>query len=62
LIHESSTLRDAMSDDDRGSAPYGHSHREREEVYVVLNGSGRMKLNDEIVELRLTARGCPSSV
>jgi mannose-6-phosphate isomerase-like protein (cupin superfamily) len=32
-------------------APMGHSHREQEEVYVVLNGSGRMKLNDDIVEL-----------
>ena len=30
----------------------GHSHREQEEVYVVINGSGRIKLNDEIVELR----------
>ena len=24
--------------------PYGHTHREQEEVYVVLRGSGRMKL------------------
>jgi mannose-6-phosphate isomerase-like protein (cupin superfamily) len=30
----------------------GHSHREQEEVYVVLSGSGRIKLNDEIVALR----------
>ncbi len=30
----------------------GHSHREQEEVYVVVNGSGRIKLGDEIVELR----------
>jgi mannose-6-phosphate isomerase-like protein (cupin superfamily) len=30
----------------------GHSHREQEEIYVVLNGSGRIKLNDEIIELR----------
>ena len=30
----------------------GHSHREQEEAYVVLNGSGRVKLNDDIVELR----------
>jgi mannose-6-phosphate isomerase-like protein (cupin superfamily) len=33
-------------------SPMGHSHREQEEVYVVVNGSGRIKLNDEIVELR----------
>ena len=31
--------------------PYGHTHEKQEEVYVVLNGSGRMKLDDEIVEL-----------
>jgi mannose-6-phosphate isomerase-like protein (cupin superfamily) len=33
-------------------APYGHRHREQEEAYVVVSGSGRMKLDDEIVELR----------
>jgi quercetin dioxygenase-like cupin family protein len=32
--------------------PYGHTHMTQEEVYVVLRGSGRMKLDDEIVELR----------
>jgi mannose-6-phosphate isomerase-like protein (cupin superfamily) len=31
--------------------PYGHTHRKQEEVYVVLRGSGRMKVDDEIVEL-----------
>ena len=31
--------------------PYGHSHKTQEEVYVVLRGSGRMKVDDEIVEL-----------
>lgn len=31
--------------------PYGHTHEKQEEVYVVLSGSGRMKLDDEIVEL-----------
>ena len=30
----------------------GHSHREQEEAYVVVSGSGRMKLDDRIVELR----------
>jgi mannose-6-phosphate isomerase-like protein (cupin superfamily) len=29
----------------------GHSHREQEEVYVVVSGSGRMKLDDTILEL-----------
>lgn len=32
--------------------PYGHTHMEQEEVYVVARGSGRMKLDDEIVEVR----------
>jgi mannose-6-phosphate isomerase-like protein (cupin superfamily) len=32
--------------------PYGHTHKEQEEVYVVVGGSGRMKLDDEIVELQ----------
>jgi mannose-6-phosphate isomerase-like protein (cupin superfamily) len=31
--------------------PGGHRHREQEEVYVVIGGSGRVKLEDEIVEL-----------
>jgi mannose-6-phosphate isomerase-like protein (cupin superfamily) len=32
--------------------PYGHTHKLQEEVYVVVRGSGRMKVDDEIVELR----------
>jgi mannose-6-phosphate isomerase-like protein (cupin superfamily) len=32
--------------------PFGHRHGEQEEVYVVISGSARMKLEDEIVELR----------
>ena len=31
--------------------PYGHSHETQEEVYVVLDGGGRMKLDEEVVEL-----------
>jgi mannose-6-phosphate isomerase-like protein (cupin superfamily) len=31
--------------------PFGHRHREQEEAYVVVDGSGRAKLDDEIVEL-----------
>jgi len=31
--------------------PYGHTHEKQEEVYVVLRGSGRMKVDNEIVEL-----------
>jgi quercetin dioxygenase-like cupin family protein len=32
--------------------PYGHRHREQEEAYVVIGGSGRLRLGDEIVELK----------
>src|SRR5438552_18962351 len=32
--------------------PYGHTHKTQEEVYVVLRGSGRMKVDDEIVALK----------
>jgi mannose-6-phosphate isomerase-like protein (cupin superfamily) len=32
--------------------PFGHRHGEQEEVYVVVSGSGRMKLEDEMVELK----------
>lgn len=32
-------------------APFGHRHAEQEEAYVVVSGSGRMKLDDEIIEL-----------
>jgi mannose-6-phosphate isomerase-like protein (cupin superfamily) len=31
--------------------PFGHQHEQQEEVYVFLSGSGRMKLDDDIVEV-----------
>jgi quinol monooxygenase YgiN/mannose-6-phosphate isomerase-like protein (cupin superfamily) len=31
--------------------PFGHRHQRAEEVYVVLAGAGRVKLDEEIVEL-----------
>lgn len=31
--------------------PFGHRHGEQEEVYVVVAGSGRAKLEDEIIDL-----------
>ncbi|HEY3106560.1 MAG TPA: cupin domain-containing protein [Gaiellaceae bacterium] len=31
--------------------PYGHHQNEQEEVYVVVEGSGRVKLDDEIRDL-----------
>jgi mannose-6-phosphate isomerase-like protein (cupin superfamily) len=32
--------------------PFGHRHAHHEEVYVVLEGSGRVKLDGEVHELR----------
>ena len=32
--------------------PFGHNHKRQEEVYVLLSGSVRVKLDDEIVELK----------
>jgi mannose-6-phosphate isomerase-like protein (cupin superfamily) len=32
--------------------PFGHKHTGQEEVYVVVRGSGRVKVDDEIVELQ----------
>lgn len=32
--------------------PFGHHHRSQEEIYVILSGGGRAKLDDEIVELK----------
>jgi hypothetical protein len=31
--------------------PFGHRHAEQEEVYVLLRGSARLKLDDEVHEL-----------
>jgi mannose-6-phosphate isomerase-like protein (cupin superfamily) len=31
--------------------PFGHRHNRQEELYVVTEGSGRVKLDDEVVEL-----------
>jgi uncharacterized cupin superfamily protein len=33
-------------------SPMAHSHREQEEAYVVVSGSGRVRLDDEVRELR----------
>lgn len=31
--------------------PFGHKHEQQEEVYVVVRGSGRVKVDDEIVDV-----------
>jgi len=32
--------------------PFGHKHRQQEEVYIVVSGSARIKIEDEIRELK----------
>lgn len=32
--------------------PFGHRHTQQEEVYVIIAGSARIKVDDEVVELR----------
>jgi mannose-6-phosphate isomerase-like protein (cupin superfamily) len=32
--------------------PWGHTHKQQEEVYVVVNGSGRVKLDEDLVDLK----------
>jgi quercetin dioxygenase-like cupin family protein len=34
------------------TATDGHHHKEQEEAYVVIGGSGTVKLDDEVIELR----------
>jgi uncharacterized cupin superfamily protein len=31
---------------------FAHRHKEAEEIYVVLSGSGRIKLDDDVVEVK----------
>jgi mannose-6-phosphate isomerase-like protein (cupin superfamily) len=59
---ESHFAREALETDQLGvsyqrlapnfRAPFGHRHGQQEEIYVVLGGGGRAKLEDEIVELK----------
>jgi mannose-6-phosphate isomerase-like protein (cupin superfamily) len=32
--------------------PFGHKHRNQEEIYVLVSGSARVKLDDEVVDLK----------
>lgn len=32
--------------------PFGHRHKTQEEIYVFLRGSGRAKLDDEIIDVK----------
>lgn len=43
--------------------PFGHLHKTQEELFVIVDGSGRVKLDDEIVEFRaLDAIRVPAGV
>jgi mannose-6-phosphate isomerase-like protein (cupin superfamily) len=60
-VQEARFAKDALDAEDTGvshhrlkpgkRSPFGHRHEEAEEVYVVLGGSGRIKLDDDIVEI-----------
>lgn len=32
--------------------PFGHHHQAQEETYVVVEGDGRMKLDDEVIDIK----------
>jgi mannose-6-phosphate isomerase-like protein (cupin superfamily) len=32
--------------------PFGHKHKQQEEVYVLVNGSARIKIQDEVRDLK----------
>ena len=33
-------------------APWGHSHKTQEEIYILVNGSARMKVEDDLIEMK----------
>ncbi len=33
-------------------APFGHRHKMQEELYLIVGGGGRIKLDDDVVELQ----------
>jgi mannose-6-phosphate isomerase-like protein (cupin superfamily) len=33
-------------------APFGHTHKTQEEIYILVNGSARMKVEDEVIDLK----------
>jgi mannose-6-phosphate isomerase-like protein (cupin superfamily) len=60
-IQEARFAKDALDAEQTGVAhqrikpgkrqAFGHRHEQAEEVYVVISGSGRVKLDEEILEL-----------
>jgi mannose-6-phosphate isomerase-like protein (cupin superfamily) len=61
-IHEAHFARQALGCETTGLAyyvfkpgmrqPFGHHHELDEEVYVVLSGSGRVRLGDEVIGVK----------
>jgi mannose-6-phosphate isomerase-like protein (cupin superfamily) len=61
-VQEARFAKDALDAEDTGLSyhrlkaeqrqPFAHKHDRAEEVYVVVAGSGRVKLDDEVVELQ----------
>ena len=61
-VQEARFAKDALDTEDTGFSylrvkagqrqPFAYRHERAEEVYVVLAGSGRVKVDDEIVELQ----------
>ncbi|HEY4896106.1 MAG TPA: cupin domain-containing protein [Solirubrobacteraceae bacterium] len=61
-VQEARFAKDALYAEDTGLSyhrlkaeqrqPFAHKHDRAEEVYVVVAGSGRVKLDDEVVELQ----------
>jgi mannose-6-phosphate isomerase-like protein (cupin superfamily) len=59
--HEARFAKDDLDAEDTGVShhrvkpgkrqPFGHRHDKAEEIYVVLGGTGRIKLDDEIVDI-----------
>jgi mannose-6-phosphate isomerase-like protein (cupin superfamily) len=61
-VQEARFAKDALDTEDTGFSylrvkadqrqPFAHKHVRAEEVYLVLAGSGRVKLDDEVLELQ----------
>lgn len=49
-LEKSGVSLQALAPNKRGK--FGHRHEQQEELYVILAGGGRVKLDDEVVELR----------
>jgi mannose-6-phosphate isomerase-like protein (cupin superfamily) len=60
-VQEARFAKEALETEDTGFSyhrlkpdqrqPFAHKHERAEEVYVVIAGSGRVKLDDDVVEL-----------